>query len=171
MIKRIRKELEKLIKAVYPGSFDPITYGHIDIAKRAATLFDTLYVVVMENKRKNYTFSVEERVEMVKECLVDVKNVVVESHNGLLVDYVQNRGISAVIRGLRAVTDFEYELQMALANKEICNGFETIFLMTDKSYSFLSSSLVKEVAAFGGKISQWVPENVEKRLVEKLGRR
>ncbi len=160
-----------MTKAVYPGSFDPITYGHIDIAKRAANLFDTLYVVVMENKRKNYTFTVEDRIEMVRECLADVKNIVVESHNGLLVDYVQNNEISVVIRGLRAVTDFEYELQMALANKEICNGFETIFLMTDKSYSFLSSSLVKEVAAFGGKISQWVPENIEKRLNEKLGRR
>uniref|UniRef100_A0A7C5Y9I7 Phosphopantetheine adenylyltransferase n=1 Tax=Fervidobacterium nodosum TaxID=2424 RepID=A0A7C5Y9I7_9BACT len=159
-----------MIKAVYPGSFDPITYGHIDIAKRASKLFDELYIVVMENKRKNYTFTVEERLEMVKECLKDVPNIRVESFSGLLVEYTTKNEINVVIRGLRAVTDFEYELQMALANKEICNGVETVFLMTDKSYSFLSSSLVKEVASFGGQISQWVPENVEKKLLEKYKR-
>lgn len=159
-----------MIKAVYPGSFDPITYGHIDIAKRASKLFDELYIVVMENKRKNYTFTVEERLEMVKECLKDVPNIRVESFSGLLVEYTTKKEINVVIRGLRAVTDFEYELQMALANKEICNGVETVFLMTDKSYSFLSSSLVKEVASFGGQISQWVPENVEKKLLEKYKR-
>lgn len=159
-----------MIKAVYPGSFDPITYGHIDIAKRASKLFDELYIVVMENKRKNYTFTVEERIEMVKECLKDVPNIKVESFSGLLVEYTIKNEINVVIRGLRAVTDFEYELQMALANKEICNGVETVFLMTDKSYSFLSSSLVKEVASFGGKISQWVPENVERKLSEKYKR-
>lgn len=159
-----------MIRAVYPGSFDPITYGHIDIAKRASKLFDELYIVVMENKRKNYTFTVEERIEMVKECLKDVPNIRVESFSGLLVEYTTKNEINVVIRGLRAVTDFEYELQMALANKEICNGVETVFLMTDKSYSFLSSSLVKEVASFGGQISQWVPENVEKKLLEKYKR-
>lgn len=159
-----------MIKAAYPGSFDPITYGHIDIAKRASKLFDELYVVVMENKRKTYTFTVEERIEMVKECLKDIPNIRVESFSGLLVEYTIKNKIDVVIRGLRAVTDFEYELQMALANKEICNGVETVFLMTDKSFSFLSSSLVKEVASFGGKISQWVPENVEKKLLEKYKR-
>lgn len=159
-----------MIKAVYPGSFDPITYGHIDIAKRASKLFDELYVVVMENKRKQYTFTVEERIDMVKECLKDTPNIKVESFSGLLVEYTEKNGINVVIRGLRAVTDFEYELQMALANKEICNGVETVFLMTDKSYSFLSSSLVKEVASFGGQISQWVPKNVEDKLLEKYKR-
>ncbi|KAF2962601.1 MULTISPECIES: pantetheine-phosphate adenylyltransferase [Fervidobacterium] len=159
------------MRAVYPGSFDPITYGHIDIAKRAAKLFDELYVVVMENKRKNYTFTVEERIEMVRECLKDIPNVKIESFSGLLVEYTEKNKINVVIRGLRAVTDFEYELQMALANKEICNGVETVFLMTDKSYSFLSSSLVKEVASFGGPISQWVPENVAKKLSEKIQKR
>ncbi|MEN3042780.1 MAG: pantetheine-phosphate adenylyltransferase [Fervidobacterium sp.] len=159
-----------MIKAAYPGSFDPITYGHIDIAKRASKLFDELYVVVMENKRKTYTFTVDERIEMVKECLKDIPNIKVESFSGLLVEYTIKNKIDVVIRGLRAVTDFEYELQMALANKEICNGVETVFLMTDKSFSFLSSSLVKEVASFGGKISQWVPENVEKKLLEKYKR-
>ncbi|MCX7654669.1 MAG: pantetheine-phosphate adenylyltransferase [Fervidobacterium sp.] len=158
------------MKAAYPGSFDPITYGHIDIAKRASKLFDELYVVVMENKRKTYTFTVDERIEMVKECLKDIPNIRVESFSGLLVEYTIKNKIDVVIRGLRAVTDFEYELQMALANKEICNGVETVFLMTDKSFSFLSSSLVKEVASFGGKISQWVPENVEKKLLEKYKR-
>jgi len=157
-----------MVRAIYPGSFDPITYGHIDIAKRAAELFDELYVVVMENKRKNYTFTIEERVEMVKECLKDLPNVRVDTFSGLLVEYTTRNNINVVIRGLRAVTDFEYELQMALANKEICNGVETIFLMTDKNYSFLSSSLVKEVASFGGQVSQWVPEFVERKLREKF---
>jgi pantetheine-phosphate adenylyltransferase len=157
-----------MAKAVYPGSFDPITYGHIDIAKRASALFDELYVVVMENKKKNYTFTVEERVAMVKECLKEIPNIHVETFSGLLVEYTSQNNIDVVIRGLRAVTDFEYELQMALANKEICNGVETVFLMTDKNYSFLSSSLVKEVASFGGKISQWVPEFVELMLRQKF---
>lgn len=160
-----------MIKAMYPGSFDPITYGHVDIARRASKLFDKLYIVVMENKRKNYTFTIEERIEMVKECFADVPNIIVESFSGLLVEYATKNNINVVIRGLRAVTDFEYELQMALANKEICNGIETLFLMTDKSFSFLSSSLVKEVASFGGKISQWVPENVEKKIKERFQKR
>ncbi|MFN3691773.1 MAG: pantetheine-phosphate adenylyltransferase [Fervidobacterium sp.] len=159
------------MKAMYPGSFDPITYGHVDIARRASKLFDKLYIVVMENKRKNYTFTIEERIEMVKECFADVPNIIVESFSGLLVEYATKNNINVVIRGLRAVTDFEYELQMALANKEICNGIETLFLMTDKSFSFLSSSLVKEVASFGGKISQWVPENVEKKIKERFQKR
>ncbi len=157
-----------MVRAIYPGSFDPITYGHIDIARRAAELFDELYVVVMENKRKNYTFTIEERVEMVKECLKGIPNVRVDTFSGLLVEYTTKNKINVVIRGLRAVTDFEYELQMALANKEICNGVETVFLMTDKNYSFLSSSLVKEVASFGGQVSQWVPEFVERKLREKF---
>ncbi|MGB9614620.1 MAG: pantetheine-phosphate adenylyltransferase [Fervidobacterium sp.] len=156
------------MRAVYPGSFDPITYGHIDIAKRASKLLDELHVVVMENKKKNYTFSIEERLQMVRECLADIPNIRVEKFSGLLVEYTRKNNINVVIRGLRAVSDFEYELQMALANKEICSGVETIFLMTDKSYSFLSSSLVKEVASFGGPILQWVPENVAKKLIEKL---
>lgn len=157
-----------MVRAIYPGSFDPITYGHIDIARRAAELFDELYVVVMENKRKNYTFTIEERVEMVKECLKGIPNVRVDTFSGLLVEYTTKNKINVVIRGLRAVTDFEYELQMALANKEICSGVETVFLMTDKNYSFLSSSLVKEVASFGGQVSQWVPEFVERKLREKF---
>lgn len=160
-----------MVKAMYPGSFDPITYGHVDIAKRAAKLFDELYIVVMENKRKSYTFTVEERIEMVKECFMDTPNIKVESFSGLLVEYATKNDIKVVIRGLRAVTDFEYELQMALANKEICSGIETLFLMTDKSFSFLSSSLVKEVASFGGIISQWVPENIEKKIKEKFSKR
>ena len=157
-----------MVRAIYPGSFDPITYGHIDIARRAAELFDELYVVVMENKRNNYTFTIEERVEMVKECLKGIPNVRVDTFSGLLVEYTTKNKINVVIRGLRAVTDFEYELQMALANKEICSGVETVFLMTDKNYSFLSSSLVKEVASFGGQVSQWVPEFVERKLREKF---
>ncbi|HCI29684.1 MAG TPA: pantetheine-phosphate adenylyltransferase [Fervidobacterium sp.] len=159
-----------MIKAAYPGSFDPITFGHIDIARRASILFDELHVVVMENKQKKYTFTVEERMEMVKECLKDLPNIKVESFSGLLAEYTLKNKINVVIRGLRAVTDFEYEMQMALANKEILSGVETVFLMTDKSFSFLSSSLVKEVASFGGRISQWVPEFVERKVTEKLKR-
>ena len=159
-----------MIKAAYPGSFDPITFGHIDIARRASRLFDELHVVVMENKQKRYAFTVEERMEMVRECLKDVPNIRVESFSGLLAEYTLKNKINVVIRGLRAVTDFEYEMQMALANKEILNGVETVFLMTDKSFSFLSSSLVKEVASFGGKISQWVPSYVESKVFEKFAR-
>lgn len=122
----------------------------------------------MENKQKKYTFTVEERMEMVKECLKDLPNIKVESFSGLLAEYTLKNKINVVIRGLRAVTDFEYEMQMALANKEILSGVETVFLMTDKSFSFLSSSLVKEVASFGGRISQWVPEFVERKVTENL---
>jgi pantetheine-phosphate adenylyltransferase len=157
-----------ILKAIYPGSFDPITFGHLDIIKRASKIFSEVFVVVMENKRKKYTFSLEERIEMIKECTKDIANIKVDYFNGLLIDYLQKNKIDVIIRGLRAVTDFEYELQMAMANKEMCPHTDTVFLMTDKKYSFISSSLVKEVAYFGGDISRWVPKNVEKKLIQKL---
>ncbi|MBT1248121.1 MULTISPECIES: pantetheine-phosphate adenylyltransferase [unclassified Thermosipho (in: thermotogales)] len=156
------------MKAIYPGSFDPITYGHLDIIKRATKIFSEVFVVVMENKRKKYTFSLDERIEMIKDCTKDIKNVKVDYYKGLLIDYLKNHKIDVIIRGLRAVTDFEYELQMAMANKEMCPTVDTVFLMTDKKYSFISSSLVKEVAFFGGNISTWVPHNVERKLLRKI---
>ncbi|MBO8161897.1 MAG: pantetheine-phosphate adenylyltransferase [Thermosipho sp. (in: Bacteria)] len=156
------------MKAIYPGSFDPITFGHLDIIERASKIFSEVYIVVMENKRKNYTFSLEERIDMIKQCTKHIENVKIDFFKGLLIDYVKQNNIEVVIRGLRAVTDFEYELQMAMANKEMCPEADTIFLMTDKKFSFISSSLVKEVAYFGGNISRWVPEYVEKKLIEKL---
>ncbi|QTA38648.1 pantetheine-phosphate adenylyltransferase [Thermosipho ferrireducens] len=156
------------MKAIYPGSFDPITYGHIDIVERAARIFSEIYVVVMENKRKKYMFSLEERIDMIENCTKHIHNVRIDFFKGLLIDYVKDKEIDVVIRGLRAVTDFEYELQMAMANKEMCPHADTIFLMTDKKFSFISSSLVKEVAYFGGDISRWVPEYVEKKLIQKI---
>ncbi|MCD6105495.1 MAG: pantetheine-phosphate adenylyltransferase [Thermosipho sp. (in: Bacteria)] len=156
------------MRAIYPGSFDPITLGHLDIIERASKIFSEVYVVVMENKRKKYTFSLNERITMIKECTNHIKNIKIDSFKGLLIDYVKQNNIDVIIRGLRAVTDFEYELQMAMANKEMCSNVDTVFLMTDKKFSFLSSSLVKEVAYFGGDISRWVPKNVEKRLLTLL---
>ncbi|ABR30383.1 phosphopantetheine adenylyltransferase [Thermosipho melanesiensis] len=156
------------MKAIYPGSFDPITYGHLDIIKRATKIFSEVYVVVMENKRKNYTFTLEERIKMIEECTENIKNVKIDYFRGLLIDYLKMHKIDVIIRGLRAVTDFEYELQMAMANKEMCPNVDTVFLMTDKKYSFISSSLVKEVAYFGGDISRWVPKSVERKLRKKV---
>jgi|OM-RGC.v1.022618645 pantetheine-phosphate adenylyltransferase len=158
------------VKAIYPGSFDPITLGHLDIIERASKLFSEIYIVVMENKRKKYTFSLDERIEMIRECTGHIDNLKIDFFRGLLIEYVKNNNIDVVIRGLRAVTDFEYELQMAMANKEMCPNVDTVFLMTDKKYSFISSSLVKEVAYYGGDISRWVPKNVEKKLITLLSK-
>ena len=154
---------------MYPGSFDPITLGHLDLIKRAARMVDELYVVVMRNPRKKYFFTIEERMSLVRRSVEGIENVIVDSHEGLLVDYAKKKGINVVIRGLRAVTDFEYELQMANANRKLFPELETVFLMTDEKYSFISSSLVKEVATLGGDISQWVPEVVVKAFKERRG--
>ena len=158
------------MRAMYPGSFDPITLGHLDIIKRAASMLDELYVVVMINPLKKYFFTIEERKNLIEESIKGINNVVVDHHEGLLVEYARKNNINVVIRGLRAVTDFEYELQMANANRKLCDGLETVFFMTDERYSFLSSSLVKEVAMLGGDISYWVPESVLKAFEEKLRR-
>ncbi len=156
------------MKAMYPGSFDPITLGHLDVIKRAAGMVDTLYVVVMRNPAKKYFFTTEERVKLVEESVRDIPNVIVDSHEGLLVDYAKKMGIRVVIRGLRAITDFEYELQMANANRKLFPGLETVFFMTDEKYSFISSTLVKEVATLGGDISGWVPKAVLNAFKEKI---
>ncbi|ABV33025.1 MULTISPECIES: pantetheine-phosphate adenylyltransferase [Pseudothermotoga] len=155
------------MKAVYPGSFDPITYGHLDIVNRALKIFEELWIVVMSNPRKSPVFTVEERVEMISDLVKKEPNVHVDSYQGLLVDYLRSRNIKVVIRGLRAVTDFQYELEMAIANKSMCKEFETVFLMTDERFSFLSSGLVREVASMGGDVTKWVPPNVAEAL-EKL---
>ncbi len=158
------------MKAMYPGSFDPITLGHLDVIKRACRMVDELFVVVMINPLKKYFFTIDERMRLIREATRDLENVRVDSHEGLLVDYAQSKGINVVIRGLRAITDFEYELQMANANRKLLPGLETVFFMTDEKYSFISSTLVKEVALLGGDISPWVPEAVLEAFKEKLRR-
>jgi len=154
----------KKITAVYPGSFDPITNGHLDIIKRAAAMFPELIVAVTENSGKKHLFSVPERVEMLKKSVKHIKNVKVDSFSTLLADYLKKTGAFVVIRGLRAVSDFEYEFQMALTNRKLWNKIETVFLTPDQDYTFLSSSTVKEVAALNGNIDKFVPAHVAKKL-------
>ena len=157
-------------KAVYPGSFDPVTYGHLDVIKRASEMFDELIVSVLNNKGKTPLFSVEERVKILQEAVKDIPNVKVESFSGLLVDYAKSRNVHVVIRGLRAITDFEYELQNAQTNAKLSKGaLDTVFLTTSLEYAYLSSSSVKEIASFGGDISMCVPDFVAKRVYEKYG--
>ncbi|MCM1125116.1 MAG: pantetheine-phosphate adenylyltransferase [Lachnospiraceae bacterium] len=156
--------------AIYPGSFDPVTYGHLDVIKRAAKIFDKLTVSVLNNKLKTPLFSVEERVKILQEAVKDIPNVEVESFSGLLVDYANSRDIHVVIRGLRAITDFEYELQNAQTNAKLSGGaLDTIFLTTSLEYAYLSSSSVKEIASFHGDISMCVPEFVAQRVYQKYG--
>ncbi|MEJ8553722.1 pantetheine-phosphate adenylyltransferase [Tepidibacter sp. Z1-5] len=154
--------------AVYPGSFDPITKGHLDIIKRASKLFDKLIVGVLYNSSKNSLFTFEERVELIKEAIKDIDNVEVDSFTGLLIDYCNDKKVNAIIRGLRAVSDFEYELQMAQMNRQLNQDIETVILTTSTKYSFISSSLMKEVAKFKGDISELVPNNVSKAVYKKL---
>ncbi len=157
-----------MLKAVYPGSFDPVTLGHLDIIKRSANMVDELIVGVLNNQGKNPLFSVDERVKMLKEVVCDLPNVRVKSFDGLLVDFARQENARMVIRGLRAITDFEYELQMSQMNRKLDESIETIFLTTNLQYSFLSSSTVKEVASYGGDISQFVPEVVAVKTREKM---
>lgn len=155
-------------RAIYPGSFDPVTYGHMDIIKRAAIMFDEVVVAVLDNKAKTSLFSVEERVKMLQKVTEDVPNVRVDSFYGLLINYAAQENIHVAIRGLRAVTDFEYELQIAQTNKLLSGGgLDTVFLTTDLKYAYLSSSGVKEIAYFDGDISECVPPYVEERVLEK----
>ncbi len=156
-------------KAVCPGSFDPVTNGHLDIVSRASKLYDEVTVAVMVNKSKKGLFTLDERMEMVRETTADYGNVVVESFHGLLVDFCRDRRIPVIVKGLRAVSDFDYELQMAQMNHSLA-GVETLFLSTNPLYSFLSSSLVKEVATYGGDVSGLVPKTVLSRLTERLER-
>ncbi len=152
------------IKAVYPGSFDPITNGHIYIAERAAAIFDEVIVSVLVNERKNAAFTVKERCEMAKESLNHIQNISIDSFNGLLVDYVRHIGASVIIRGLRAMSDFEYEFQMALMNRRLAPEIETFFIVTDPKYSYVSSSSVREIFHFGGSVEGVVPDYVLEKL-------
>ena len=155
-------------KAVYPGSFDPVTFGHLDIIKRASEMFDELIVSVLNNKAKTPLFSVEERVKILEEATKDLPNVRIDSFSGLLIDYAAEHDLHIAVRGLRAITDFEYELQIAQTNRKLSDGkLDTIFLTTSLEYSYLSSSSVKEIACFGGDISQCVPGFVEEMIKEK----
>ena len=155
--------------AIYPGSFDPITYGHLDIIKRSAEIFDELIVAVLDNKAKTPLFSVEERVKILQEATKDIPNVKVDSFSGLLIEYAKKKDIHVSIRGLRAITDFEYELQIAQTNSKLSGGtLDTIFLTTSLEYAYLSSSSVKEIASFNGDISQCVPDFVADLLYQKF---
>lgn len=153
---------------VYPGSFDPVTNGHLDILQRASKLFDRIIIAVIHNPQKKSFFSIEERVEMLKEVTRPNPKVVVDYFSGLLMDYVANQGAQAVIRGLRAVSDFDYEMQMALMNNKLCPEVETIFIISCPQYIYLSSSKIKEVAMLGGCVHGLVPSLVEDRLMEKI---
>ncbi len=156
-------------KAIYPGSFDPITYGHIDIIERAADIFDELIVGVLGNRAKTPLFSLDERVNIIKDVLGHLNNVKVLSYEGLLVDFAAQNEAGVIVRGLRAVTDFDYELQMAQTNRVLSSGVDTIFLATPLKYAYLSSSTVREVASYGGDIGKFVPPFVEKLTYEKFG--
>lgn len=157
-----------MLRAVYPGSFDPVTYGHLDIIRRSCHMVDELIVGVLYNKAKMPLFSVEERVRILEETTKDLPNVKVVPFEGLLVEFARKMEARMVVRGLRAVTDFEYELQMAQTNHKLEPAVETVFLTTSLEHSYLSSTIVKEVAAFGGDISQFVPEAVETKVREKI---
>ena len=157
-----------MLRAIYPGSFDPVTYGHMDIIIRSCKIVDELIVRVLCNKAKMPLFSVEERVKMLEEVTKDLKNVRIVPFNGLLVDFAAKMEADLIIRGLRAITDFEYELQMSQTNHKLEPNVETMFLTTSIEYSYLSSTTVKEIAAFGGDLSQFVPEAVAVELRKKM---
>lgn len=154
--------------AIYPGSFDPVTLGHFDIIKRSADIFDHVVIGVLNNTAKTPLFSLEERVNMLKDAVSDLNNVSVESFEGLLVDFAKQKGTNVIIRGLRALTDFDLEMQMAQSNRTVAPDVDTVFLSTSLEYSYLSSSIVKEYARYGVDISGFVPECVIPKLIEKM---
>jgi pantetheine-phosphate adenylyltransferase len=154
--------------AIYPGSFDPVTNGHLDVVERGLKLFDHIIVTILMNPKKQFLFSLEERMEMLKDSMKDFSDVEVDTYDGLLVDYAVRRGASAVLRGLRALSDFEYEFQMALMNRRLNRQIQTVFLMTGMRWIYTSSSIIKEAARFGGDVEGMVPPIVLKRLKEKF---
>ncbi len=155
---------------VYPGTFDPVTYGHIDIIKRSMKVFDKVIVAVAPNPHKAPLFDVQERIFMIQEATRDLKNLQIKEFQGLLVEFVKCQGGTAVIRGLRAVSDFEYELQIALMNRKLDPEVEIVFMMPNQEYTYLTSSIVKTVASYGGEVKDFVPEIVLKKLKQKLGK-
>ena len=160
-----------MLRAIYPGSFDPVTFGHIDIIERAARISDELIVGVLQNKAKTPLFSVEERVIILREVTKHLKNVKIIPFEGLLIEFAKQMDAKVIVRGLRAITDFEYELQMSQTNRKLNSDVETLFLTTSLDYSYLSSTTVKEVASFGGDITQFVPEFVAKEVTKKIKER
>lgn len=156
--------------AVYPGTFDPVTNGHIDLVERSLRIFGEVIVAVAENPKKAPLFPLEERIAMLKAVTVNYKNVVIEGFDGLLVEYVRKKGAVAIIRGLRAVSDFEYEMQMALMNRRLDSNIETVFLMPNVEYSFITSTIVKEAASYGGDVSSLAPQVIVEKLKEKFGK-
>ena len=154
--------------AIYPGSFDPVTYGHIDIIKRAARIYDKVIVAVANNARKSSLFETEERVAFLKESTSEVDNVEIESFDGLIIDFAKNKNVKVLIRGLRVISDFEYELQMAMTNRRLDENIETLFLMPSEKQAFVSSTLIKEAGALGADLSSFVPKVVEEKLKERL---
>ncbi len=158
--------MEKI--AIYPGSFDPVTNGHIDIITRGLKMFDRIIVTILENPSKTLLFTLPERMDLLSQSLAGIDNVEIDSYHGLLVDYAKQRGATAILRGMRAVSDFEYEFQMALMNRKLEREIQTVFLMTGLRWIFTSSSIIKEAAKFGGDIESMVPPVVKKRLEEKF---
>lgn len=154
--------------AICPGSFDPVTLGHLDIISRASRLFDKVIVAVLCNTSKNPSFTVEERMDFLRQVTAPYSNVEIDSFNGLLVDYAKKKGAVAVVKGLRAVSDFEYEFQMSMINKKLYPQVETVYLNTSQDYMYLSSSVVKQIASFGGDISNFVPEIIHDKIVDRL---
>lgn len=156
--------------AIYPGTFDPVTYGHIDLIKRASNIFDKVIVAVAHSRSKGTLFSVQERVLLLKDAVKGIKNIVVEDFDGLVVDYVKKSGSNVMIRGLRMISDFEYEFQMALTNRKLSGEIETIFMMPHEDYSYVSSKLIKEAAALGADVSPFIPKKAETALRKKIKR-
>ncbi|MEN6520243.1 MAG: pantetheine-phosphate adenylyltransferase [Armatimonadota bacterium] len=157
-----------MVKAVCPGSFDPVTSGHIDVIERAAMVFEEVIVAVAPNPAKKHLFSLEERIEMLRESTSHLRNIRVDYFDGLLVDYVRQQDAGVIVKGLRALSDFEFEFQMALVNRNLTPEVETVFMMTGAEYSYVSSSIVREIAGFGGSVKGLVPETVEYKLKEKF---
>jgi len=153
---------------IYPGTFDPITNGHLDLVQRGLVIFEEIIIAVAPSPKKQPLFTLEERLRLIQESVRQYKNVSVEAFNGLLVEYAKSKGAAAIVRGLRAVSDFEYELQMALMNRRLDTSVETVFMMPSEEYSFLTSTIVKEAASFGGSVRGLVPEAVERALKEKF---
>lgn len=154
--------------AVYPGSFDPITCGHLDIIKRSCKLFDKVIVAVLNNSKKTPLFSVSDRIELIKKCTKDIPNCEVQSFDGLLVDFVEQSGAHAIVKGLRAISDFEYEFQMAMLNKKLAPDVETVFMVTNLNCLYISSSVVKEICRYGGNTEGLIPEEIIKDITDKI---
>ena len=160
-----------MVRAIYPGSFDPVTFGHLDVIRRASELFDEVIVGVLHNSQKSPLFSVEERVNILKEVTADIPNVKIMSFSGLLVDFARHTDSTLVVRGLRAISDFDYELQMAQTNRVLAKDVDTMFLTTSLEYAYLSSTTVKEAAYFGADISKFAPEYVVEKVREKFAQK